>query len=132
MGMDEEQGVRERAEKFAQAAAPALAAAAAAVAPVLGVIAGQFKAAAESAGQLFTSLRSSFARPAARKPCAWCAEMRKRPATHTVKWREPIVFWDDYDAPVYWPAGRAMRMCEFHARIAERYNGVQAYRFRRL
>ena len=103
--------------------------------PLLNVVADAFKRAAERARADLQVLREFLGprRPAPSKPCTWCSPRLKRPATHTVKWREPVVWWDEFDGtPTYWPAGRTMRMCQFHAKIAERYNGVRAYRFRRL
>lgn len=128
--------MRERAERFAQAAAPALAAAAGALSPVLTLFASQLKTTFERAAKAIDVFAATLGpkrhRPA-RKPCAWCVDSRKRPATHTVKWREPVMWRDELDGTyTMWPAGRVMRMCQFHANIAERYNGVQAYRFRRL
>lgn len=76
-------------------------------------------------------------RRSARKPCAWCTTCVKRPATHTVKWHEQIVWSNLYDGGDaadrrVTPAGRRQIMCQFHAHRAARYPGVKVYRFRRL
>lgn len=136
-GVDEDQSkIQKQVETIAHAAAPVMKATAEVLVPVLEVVASAFRKAAEQARATAGSLlgiRHQLSRPPARKPCAWCAQSRTRPATHTVKWREPVVWWDeDSDAPTCWPAGRVMRMCEFHARIAARYSGVKIYRFRRV
>lgn len=73
----------------------------------------------------------------ARKPCAWCTDRVKRPATHTVKWHQEIVWSNLYDGgdaadQRVTPAGRRQIMCQFHAGRAVRYPGVKVYRFRRL
>ena len=134
--MDEQKHeIQKRAERLAQAAAPAIQASAEALQPVFRLLSDQFKRMAEQARRLLDAfavvLPPRRRRP--HEPCTWCSDRIKRPATHTVKWREPVVWWDEFDnTPTYWPAGRTMRMCEFHAAIAERYNGVRAYRFRRL
>lgn len=123
-------------KKAAQMIPPGLAAAAGSLAPVLAVVASQFKRAVQEAQKALesfvTSAWSYQQRPPAKKPCAWCGKARQRPATHTVKWRELVVFWDEHDEPIVWQPGRVMRMCEYHAKTAQRYNGVQAYRFRRI
>lgn len=134
---DESKGeIQKRAEEVFFVAAPALKVTGEALTLALEAMAGAFRKAAEQARATAGSLlgiRARLSRPPARKPCAWCTESRKRPATHTVKWREPVVWWhEDSDAPTCWPAGRVMRMCEFHARIAARYSGVKIYRFRRM
>lgn len=101
----------------------------------LDEIATMFDGLTEAARRASGALRAlhSRRRPAARKPCSWCSDRAKRPATHTVKWRELVVWIDEFDGTVtWWPAGRVMRMCEFHARIAQRYEGTKAYRFRSL
>lgn len=131
--MDEK--TRDRAEAIVQAVAPALRAALETTAPIVRLFAsGMAKATAAASSGLrafAVAMRSPRRRPP-RKPCAWCSQRSKRPATHTVKWREPVVFEDDHDGPTHWPAGRVMIMCDFHARAARRHNGVTAYRFRRL
>lgn len=124
--------MQKRVEAISLAAAPAIAAAAEALAPALNVIVSATRQVRQFADTITATLRSA-RRPAARKPCTWCSNYAKRPAVFTVKWREPVVWWDEFDGtPTFWEAGRRMRMCEFHARIAERYNGVKTYRFRRL
>jgi hypothetical protein len=104
------------------------------VSPAVSLISEQFIQAASSARTARNALwRLWPRRRPVSKPCTWCSDRAKRPATHTVKWRELVVWWDEFDGtPTFWPAGRVMRMCEFHARIAKRYDGVKAYRFRRL
>lgn len=134
--VDESQGkIQKQVETVALAAAPVMKATAEALVPMLEVMATTFRRAAEQArvtAEDVFAIRRRLSRPPARKPCAWCTRRRARPATHTVKWREPVTWWhEDSDEPTCWPAGRVMRMCEFHAQIAERYNGVKAYRFRR-
>ena len=133
--MDEKGKIEKRMTEIAQAAAPVIQATGEALAPMLLVLGEQFKRTAEHARRLLDTFAVVVAprKPAARKPCTWCSDRVKRPAAYTVKWREPVVWWDEFDGtPTYWEAGRRMRMCEFHARIAERYNGVKAYRFRRI
>lgn len=146
MIMAEKGKARRRAERFGQAASTTPLTVAEATGPALGAVCTQMRAAVQSISRLVQKAGREIAmawnpflstkaprRPPASKPCSWCSSGLKRPATHTVKWREPVVWWDEVDGTsTLWPAGRQMRMCEFHARIAERYRGVQAYRFRRL
>lgn len=137
IGVDEDKSkIHKRVEEVALAASPVLKVTAEAMVPMLEAMAAAFRKAGGHAREAVESLfdiRRKLSRPPARKPCAWCSKGSKRPATHTVKWREPVVWWDEFDGtPTLWPARRVMRMCEFHAQIAERYNGVKAYRFRRL
>jgi hypothetical protein len=133
--IDMDEKTRRQAEALVQAVAPPLGAALETVAPVVQALAARMAKAVAAANSVLrafvVAMRSPRRRPA-RKPCAWCSQHSKRPATHTVKWREPVVFEDDHDGPTHWPAGRVMIMCDFHARTARRYNGVTAYRFRRL
>jgi len=132
MIMFKRKGPSARMMEALQAAMPAMVAAVETFQPILRAGIDELGEASRKAAEALRALRPQRV-PPARKPCTWCGDLRKRPATHTVKWREPVVWWDEFDnTPTYWPAGRTMRMCEFHAEIAERYKGVRAYRFRRL
>lgn len=128
--------IKERAVLLAQTAAPVIQAAGEALSPVLQVIGDQFKRAAEQARQLLDMFAVVLPprRPPARKPCAWCTDRVKRPATHVVKWHKTVVWEDEYnqDGTVIQPGGRRQQMCEFHAKLAARYSGVKTYRFRRV
>lgn len=126
--MNDRSKIEENLRRNAEALAPALRASGEALAPVLQVLGDRFKQVAEQARRQLDVLALLLPprRPAAHKPCARCTDRVKRPATHIVKWHSTVVFG------TVQPAGRTERMCEFHARQAERYRGVKIYRFRRL
>lgn len=134
--MTERSKIEENLRRHAEALAPVLRASGEALAPVLQVLGSQFKQMAEQARRQLDVLVLLLPprRPAAHKPCAWCTDRVKRPATYIVKWHKTVVWEDDYDqeGAVVQPGGRRQRMCEFHAKLAERYSGVKIYRFRRL
>lgn len=128
--------VRKRMIEMVQSAAPSVETAARLLGPVLEAAARSFTAAIESARAQLDVFRAALApaprRRRARKPCAWCTDRYKRPAVYRVKWRKSVTFHDEFDnMPVTWTAKRTLLMCDYHASVAERYDGVTAYRFRR-
>lgn len=116
-----------------------LQAAAARMAPNMLKFGERFKQMSAQVGRLidvFAVVAPARRRPA-RKSCAWCTDRVKRPATHTVKWHERIVWSDLYDGGDaadrrVTPAGTRQVMCQFHSQRAAWYPGVRVYRFRRL
>ena len=72
-------------------------------------------------------------RKPARKPCRWCVKRWARPAVWRTRW--PKVVWiEDYfgGGEEEWFPPKNILLCDFHVRHAIRYEGVKAYRFRKL
>lgn len=125
--------VKVRARAFAESAGPIIEAFARAAAPMAAAFADVAKGAA-AVTQAFAHRLKPIDRRAPAQPCAWCPDGAKLPATHMTKWRKAVTFEDELTTapPVTWEPGRRLRMCVFHAQIAERYDGVKVYRFRRI
>lgn len=123
--------IAQGAREWGLAAAPMIRATLETLAPV---VAAMGHTAREAAGSVAAFMRAATSRPPAKKPCAWCPERQKSPATHVTKWRKRVTWEDDLATgpAVTWEPGRRLSMCGFHAQVAERYDGVSTYRFRSL